>query len=568
MNLRKRNIQYNIEPNNLKKQKIEEEEDKEEEDKEDDNDDDNEEEDKEDDNDDDNEEDENDEEDEEDENEDEKDDEDDEEDADDNDDNEEDENDEEDEIINKKSEIYKKFINIKNEINKTEPNLINLLNNDFILEDKIKLFHLYNIYKNCQKNTEEWFNLRNRYNNFFKEYKNNYNNYNKYITFSKEEHSKMINEKEKITYVNNQIDLKYKILSLETSIENKKIIFNKYQELINLENINEEYSKLNNWLKWAISIPYNKIKINKIDNITEFIKQASIKLDEHLFGMKKIKEQILLFLSSKILNPNMKKSNLGLIGPPGVGKTEIAKIISSLLDIGFEQISFGGINNSSFLKGHDYTYIGSEPGEIVKCLKKMGHNNGIIFLDELDKASDNTEISASLLHLIDPTQNYDFRDNYLSEISIDLSNIWFISSMNKLPKDKALIDRWFIIEIDGYDLDDKIIIIEKYLLPKTLKNINMNINSVVFEKNTTSYFIKKICNNDFGCRTIQKALSDLINKIYFILIHQNENGNLPFKTSFCLEKKLILPIILTNDLLNCFLEKENNIKEYKNNMYI
>jgi len=381
----------------------------------------------------------------------------------------------------------------------------------------------------------------------------------------------MINEKEKITCVNNQIDLKYKILSLETTIENKKIIFNKYEELINLENINEEYSKLNSWLKWAISIPYNKIKINKIDNITEFIKQASIKLDEHLFGMKKIKEQILLFLSSKILNPNMKKSNLGLIGPPGVGKTEIAKIISSLLDIGFEQISFGGINNGNFLKGHSYTYVGSEPGEIVKCLKKIGHNNGIIFLDELDKASDNTEISASLLHLIDPTQNNDFRDNYLSEISIDLSNIWFISSMNKLPKDQALIDRWFIIEIDGYDLDDKIIIIEKYLLPKTLKNINMDINSVLFEKNTTSYFIKKICNNnDFGCRTIQKALSDLINKIYFILIHQNKNGNLPFETSFVLEKKLILPIILTNDLLNCFLEKENNIKEYKNtnNMYI
>ena len=189
----------------------------------------------------------------------------------------------------------------------------------------------------------------------------------------------MINEKEKITCVNNQIDLKYKILSLETSIENKKIIFNKYEELINLENINEEYSKLNSWLKWAISIPYNKIKINKIDNITEFIKQASIKLDEHLFGMKKIKEQILLFLSSKILNPNMKKSNLGLIGPPGVGKTEIAKIISSLLDIGFEQISFGGINNGNFLKGHSYTYVGSEPGEIVKCLKKIGHNNGIIF---------------------------------------------------------------------------------------------------------------------------------------------------------------------------------------------
>jgi ATP-dependent Lon protease len=414
-------------------------------------------------------------------------------------------------------------------------------------------------------NTDEWLETRIKYNNLLKEYKQGYR---QYIQFSEEEHKKMQEEELRITSFEAQLSLKYKILSLNTSIENKSIIYRRYEELLSLETTNEEYSKLKHWLKWATEIPHDNINSNKVKNITEFIKNASIKLDSELYGMEKIKEQILLFLSAKLMNPNMKRSNLGLVGIPGVGKTAIARLIAKLLDSAFEQISFGGIDKADFLKGHEYTYVGAQPGEIVKCLKRLKTKNGIIFLDELDKAAEHPDISAALLHLVDQSQNYDFRDNFLGEISIDLSHIWYIGSMNKKPNDDALADRWWIINVEGYNYKDKINIVRDYILPKALKNINMNINSVFFDEETIGYFIKKVSkDNDKGVRTVQKCILDIINKIHFILTHQNENGKLPFITSFKLNKKIELPLLLNKKIIDSLTENKE-LTSVLNLMYI
>ena len=391
-----------------------------------------------------------------------------------------------------------------------------------------------------------------------KEYKVGFEEYSK---FSEEEHAKMIKEEECLSNFDAQLVLKYKILSLNTTMENKSIIYRRYEELLVLDTSNDEYPKLKHWLRWATNLSYDTIKETVVDNLTQFIKFASYKMDKELYGMKKIKEQILMFLSSKISNPNMRKSNLGLVGLPGVGKTSIARMIASLMDIGFEQISFGGVDKAEFLKGHDYTYIGSQPGEIVKCLSRMKHKNGIIFLDELDKASDNPEISAALLHLVDQSQNFDFKDKFLGEITIDLSHIWYVGSMNKIPKDDALVDRWWIIEVEGYNLSDKIEITEKYLLPKALQNTKLSRDSIVFGENSTSYFINKVSSEmDKGVRTIQKYIFDLVNKISFLVTHQNSEGKLPYNISFNTEKKLVYPVTLTPNLIDIVIErkKESN----------
>ena len=161
--------------------------------------------------------------------------------------------------------------------------------------------------------------------------------------------------------------------------------------------------------------------------------------------MADIKEQILLFINSKLLNPDMKGCCLGLIGPPGTGKTSIARIIAEVLDYPFEQISFGGVTNTEFIKGHDFTYIGSQPGIIAKSLTRMKYKNGILFFDEYEKISANKDIVSTLLHITDPSQNNTFRDQYLSDITIDLSSIWFIYSMNEFPEDSALKDRIYSI---------------------------------------------------------------------------------------------------------------------------
>jgi ATP-dependent Lon protease len=367
----------------------------------------------------------------------------------------------------------------------------------------------------------------------------------------------MKEEETQLSSFDAQLALKYKILTLSTSHENKSIIYRRYEELLTLDSSNDEYSKLKHWLKWTTTIPHDKIKEIKVSNITEFIKEASRKLDAKLFGMQKIKEQILLFLSAKIMNPGMKRSNLGLVGPPGVGKTAIARMIAELMEWGFEQISFGGIEKADFLKGHEYTYIGAQPGAIVKCLKHMGHKNGVIFLDELDKAAEHPDIRAALLHLVDSSQNYDFRDNFLGEISVDLSHIWYVGSMNKIPEDEALADRWWFIQVNGYNIEEKVQIVQKHLLPLALHNTGMELNTIVISTENIKYLLRKICAQDEkGVRTVQKSIADLINKIHFIITHQNEKGELPFSTTFKLTKKLECPINISEKLLDTFLENK------------
>lgn len=445
-------------------------------------------------------------------------------------------------------EMGKNFKQILEQINRTEPNIKDLLMIPMRIEDRAKLCHYFEIYKSQPPHTEEWLTAREKYNTLFKEFKIGFEEESKYSLLDV---SRMKEEEKKFTSFDPQLSLKYKILNLETTNENKRTIFKKYEQMLSLDTSDDEYGKLKQWLYWATNIPYDKVKQTMTDNNTLFIQKARQKLDQELYGMEQVKEQILLFLSAKLRNPRMIHSNLAFVGPPGCGKTSIARLIADILGWGFTQISFGGVDKPDFLKGHDYTYVGSQPGEIVKSLKKIGYKNGVIFLDELEKTAENPAIRAALLHLIDPSQNTEFHDLYLSEINIDISQIWWICSMNSLPTDNALADRLWIIEIKGYDLNEKIKILEDYSLPRAVSNIGLVPNSVVFANNSASYFINRICEaDDKGVRTLEKSMKDIINKISFLVSHQDDNGKLPFKTSFDLNYKLSYPVIITDNLID------------------
>jgi ATP-dependent Lon protease len=456
-------------------------------------------------------------------------------------------------------EAYEVLQKVHQEIHRTEPNIQELLSTPLRLEDRARLCQLYEIYKSHIPNTEESLDARTRYNEMFKEYKAGYAQYDKY---SEEEIAAMSRQEARFTGFNAELSLKYKILKLNADEKTKQVIFRRYEEMMSLEHSDDQYSKLKNWLVWATEIPHNTVKHINIEDKTSFIKMAKEKLDNELYGMEGIKEQILLFLNTKLCNPNAVHANLGLVGPPGVGKTHIGRLIAEIMDWGFSQISFGGTDKADFLKGHEYTYVGAQPGEIVKSLKRIGHKNGVIFLDELDKISDNPDIRAALLHLIDPTQNSNFRDLFLSEISIDLSQIWWVGSMNSIPTDEALADRWWIINVEGYAQNDKIQIIEKHLLPRALKNCSLLKDHIVLGDGVASAFIDKVCkSHDKGVRTLEKGIKDLVNKIVFILSHQDKNGKLPFKTSFELGSYLEGPVKISKQLLGKILESKelNNI---------
>lgn len=197
--------------------------------------------------------------------------------------------------------------------------------------------------------------------------------------------------------------------------------------------------------------------------------------------------------------------------------TAIAKCLSKCLHIPFSQVSFGGVTNPEFLLGHDYTYIGSRPGEITRCLSRMGTKNGILFFDEFDKASERKEIMSTLLHITDFSQNNEFRDNYFPELCQDLSRIWFIYSMNELPKDPAMLDRLEIIKIDDYDVSDKKMIVKNYLLPKYINELGLQDLFTIDEKAMS----KIIGNHKSGVRDIERMITILIEKIYFFVCNMN-----------------------------------------------
>ena len=457
---------------------------------------------------------------------------------------------------NKRSFDKNSFDKIKQEIKKTEPNIIVFLNEPLLLADKAKLLQLYEIYKSSEVNTENWLNLRNNINNTFEDAKNNYQQHNKYTP---KEHEEMKKQLQLLDKYDPECNFKYKILNLNTSIENKQIIYNKYKELTTMLSTDDEKGKLKHWLNWAISIPYDTIKIfpSMQSELTNFLRCVSRTLDEELYGMKLVKEQILLFVSSKIQNPHMKKCSLGFIGDPGVGKTYISRLLAQVLNFPFEQISLGGVSNPDFLKGHEYTYIGSQPGEIVKCLKRMKYKNGILFLDEFDKISNNNDICSALLHITDPVQNSEFKDNFLSEITIDLSYIWFIYSMNKLPSDTALSDRIYTIEVPGYTEEDKIHIVSDYLFNRALKNINGTSckDRIIVTENVAKYLVKKTPVEEKGVRTLEKIVQNIVAKLHFIIKFQDKRGNLDgFDVSFKLGKFIKYPIQLTCEMIDILIK--------------
>ena len=451
---------------------------------------------------------------------------------------------------------YENMKDVLEIINSKNPEIMNILKLPMRSKDRAKIVEFYEIFKNTHPSTEDWLELRFRLNLMIKKYTENYKEYSKY---SSDELADIKSESQKIkSQITPDFALKYKILRLNTSESNKAAIYKKYQSYKNAHFNDDERVKLKTWIDFALSLPYN----NSIDMLSEskstytiFLTNIIKSLNMELYGMKYVKEQLLLFLNSKLTNPNMKGCSLALVGPPGVGKTTIARHLAEVMKWPFEQISFGGAGSADFLKGHDYTYVGSRPGEIVRCLSRMKYKNGILFLDEYEKVSENKDIASSLLHITDFQQNHEFQDNYLSDIKIDLSQLWFIYSMNELPKDTALRDRLFVINVPAYSKHDKATILKDYVLPKTLRNINLRNNDVYIDDKSSQYIVNCISSEESGIRSIEQNIKDIVNKINFIVINQDNDGNIPKEFNFMSfdtkdMSKLSYPVELTIDLFD------------------
>lgn len=423
------------------------------------------------------------------------------------------------EEVRKYPRLESAFAQTLAEISRTEPNIETILNANIRLADRARLLQYYELYKSMPL-SEEAFALRDKINEMIKRF----------------------TQKDGIPLELSVDNMRERILALPTCQKNKAVMLSKYYQLKETPPSNDEYGKLKAWLNFALTLPFDSLKEIKVD-----LKKVKDHLDRELSGLTRIKEQLLVFLNARIHNPSLRKCSLGLVGPTGVGKTRLVQVLSEATGYPFVQISFGGVNHPDFLKGHDYTYIGSSAGAIARALARLGCKNGIIFLDEYDKIEGKPQVRDAVLEITDPTQNHDFRDNYVSELSLDLSRIWFFYSMNRVPTgadEEARVDRLYIIPISGYTLPERVQIATEYLLPRTLTNLGLKSTDITINEEAVKWLVIQVSGVGYsGVRQIEYTLNNLVMKLH-LLVHNSD-----LKVSFRQNTKLKYPLTLNKTLV-------------------
>jgi ATP-dependent Lon protease len=340
------------------------------------------------------------------------------------------------------------------------------------------------------------------------------------------EQEKMLGELEKLKSLT-KIDKPYRIQLLENHDipdKFKAIALKKINSMKVIADGGGEYNKLKNWIDTFMRIPFNKIdtlpvsRESKTEDIHEFMDKSQMILDNAVYGMNDAKAQFMQMVAQWVANPLSIGNAIAIKGPMGTGKTTLIKYgVSKLLNREFAFIPLGGATDSSYLEGHSYTYEGSTYGKIVDILIQCKTSNPVIFFDELDKVSDTPkgeEIIGVLTHLTDTTQNDKFHDKYFSEIDFDLSKCLFVFSYNDESKINPILkDRMYNIETKGYNADDKIIICNKYLIPKIENELNMDKHSIVIDDEIIKYIVEKFTKCEKGVRNLKRCLEIIYSKL-------------------------------------------------------
>lgn len=303
-------------------------------------------------------------------------------------------------------------------------------------------------------------------------------------------------------------NLKQRILDkkMPSEVEEKAL-----KELSRMDKMNPsspDYTVLNTYLDWLLDLPFNKESKDR-----ESLLDAEAILEADHYGLEKVKERIVEYLAVLKLTGKVGGSILCLYGPPGVGKTSIAKSVARALDRKFVRMSLGGVKDEAEIRGHRKTYVGAMPGRIMYAMKDAGTCNPVVLLDEIDKLSSDLrgDPASALLEVLDPEQNSTFRDRYL-EIPYDLSKVLFITTANSLDTiPSPLLDRMEVIELSGYTRNEKAEIAKRYLVPKEIEKNGLDSKKIEFTESGVYRLIDGFT-REAGVRNLEREIGGVCRK--------------------------------------------------------
>lgn len=330
-------------------------------------------------------------------------------------------------------------------------------------------------------------------------------------------------------------ELRSKLSKLDLDEEIEEKVLKEIDRLAKMPPLAAEAVVVRNYIDWILALPWNTLTEDRLD-----VKVAETILNEDHYGLDKVKERILEYLAVCQLTKELKGPILCLIGPPGVGKTSLAKSVARALNRKFVRFSLGGVRDEAEIRGHRRTYVGALPGKIIQIMKQAGSKNPVILLDEIDKMSADFrgDPASALLEVLDPEQNFMFGDHYL-EVPFDLSKVLFLTTANTyhgIPR--PLLDRMEVINISGYTEEEKVEIAKRHLLPKQCKMHGLEKEDLAI----TEQMLRQVINGytrESGVRNLERQLATICRKAALEIV---QTGKKPVRiTKNVLQKFLGIP---------------------------